>query len=70
MGKILRKLCETKEVKIIEVLTMPSQIHMLVKISLKLITSGLMSFLRKSAVTVHEWHTNLKIEIWKLIILF
>ncbi|MGX6980054.1 IS200/IS605 family transposase [Vagococcus elongatus] len=60
-GKILRKLCEMKEVEIIEAHAMPDHIHMLVRIPPKLSVSGFMGFLKgRSAVLIHEQHGNLK----------
>ncbi len=46
IGKILRKLCEMKEVEIIEAHAMPDHIHMLVRIPPKLSVSGFMFFLK------------------------
>ena len=61
IGKILRKLCEMKEVEIIEAHAMPDHIHMLVRIPPKLSVSSFMGFLKgRSAVNIHERHTNLK----------
>ena len=61
IGKILRKLCEMKEVEIIEVHAMPDHIRMLVRIPPKLSVSGFMGFLKgRSAVIIHERHANLK----------
>jgi len=61
IGKILRKLCEVKEVEIIEAHAMPNHIHMLVRIPPKLSVSGFMGFLKgRSAVIIHERHANLK----------
>jgi putative transposase len=61
IGKILRKLCEIKEVEIIEAHAMPDHIHMLVRIPPKLSVSGFMGFLKgRSAVIIHERHANLK----------
>ena len=61
IGKILRKLCEMKEVEIIEAHAMPDHIHMLVRIPPKLSVSGFMGFLKgRSAVIIHERHANLK----------
>ncbi|BBD25354.1 MULTISPECIES: IS200/IS605 family transposase [Enterococcus] len=61
IGKILRKLCEMKEVEIIEAHVMPDHIHMLVRIPPKLSVSGFMGFLKgRSAVIIHERHANLK----------
>jgi putative transposase len=61
IGKILRKLCEIKEVEIIEAHAMPDHIHMLVRIPPKLSVSGFMGFLKgRSAGIIHERHANLK----------
>lgn len=61
IGKILRKLCEMKEVEIIEAHAMPDHIHMLVRIPPKLSVSGFMGFLKgRNAVIIHERHANLK----------
>ncbi|NSP41850.1 IS200/IS605 family transposase, partial [Enterococcus faecalis] len=61
IGKILRKLCEMKEVEIVEAHAMPDHIHMLVRIPPKLSVSGFMGFLKgRSAVVIHERHANLK----------
>ena len=61
IGKILRKLCEMKDVEIIEAHAMPGHIHMLVKIPPKQSVSGFMGFLKgRSAVLIHEQHGNLK----------
>ena len=61
IGKILRKLCEMKEIEIIEAHAMPDHIHMLVRIPPKLSVSGFMGFLKgRSAVIIHERHANLK----------
>lgn len=59
IGKILRKLCEMKEVEIIEAHAMPDHIHMLVRIPPKLSVSGFMGYLKgRSAVIIHERHGN------------
>ncbi|WP_445451441.1 IS200/IS605 family transposase [Enterococcus faecalis] len=61
IGQILRKLCEMKEVEIIEAHAMPDHIHMLVRIPPKLSVSGFMGFLKgRSVVIIHERHANLK----------
>ncbi|GMC02820.1 IS200/IS605 family transposase [Enterococcus thailandicus] len=61
IGKILRKLCEMKEVEIIEAHAMPDYIHMLVRIPPKLSVSSFMGYLKgRSAVIIHERHGNLK----------
>ena len=45
IGQILRKLCEMKDVKIIEALAMPDHIHMLVRILPKISISSFMGYL-------------------------
>ena len=61
IGKILRKLCDMKNVEIIETHAMPDHIHMLVRIPPKESVSGFMGFLKgRSAVLIHEQHGNLK----------
>ncbi|MFT9411198.1 IS200/IS605 family transposase [Liquorilactobacillus hordei] len=60
IGRILRRLCELKEVEIIED-AMPDRIHMLVKIPPKMSVSRFMGYLKgRSAVIIHERHANLK----------
>lgn len=61
IGSILRKLCEIKDVEIIEAHAMPDHIHMLVRIPPKLSVSSFMGYLKgRSAVLIHERHANLK----------
>ena len=61
IGKILRKLCEYKEVEIIEAHAMKDHIHMLMAIPPKLAVSSFMSYLKgKSSLMIFERHTNLK----------
>ena len=61
IGKILRKLCDMKDVEIIEGHAMPDHIHMLVRIPPKMSVSGFVGFLKgKSAVLIHDQHANLK----------
>ena len=60
-GKLLRELCEWKEIKIIEAEVCPDHIHMLVEIPPKLSVSSFMGFLKgKSSLLIHERHGNLK----------
>jgi putative transposase len=55
IGRILRRLCELKEVEIIEAHAMPDHIHMLVKIPPKMSVSRFMGCLKgRSAVIIHE----------------
>ncbi|EUJ43479.1 IS200/IS605 family transposase, partial [Listeria riparia] len=61
IGAILRKLCEMKDVEIIEAHAMPDHIHMLVRIPPKTSVSSFMGFLKgHSAILIHERHANLK----------
>ncbi|MBC2306594.1 IS200/IS605 family transposase, partial [Listeria booriae] len=61
IGAILRKLCEMKDVEIIEAHAMPDHIHMLVRIPPKTSVSSFMGFLKgRSAILIHEHHANLK----------
>lgn len=60
IGQILRRLCENKDVEIIEAHAMPDHIHMLVRIPPKLSVSSFMGYLKgRSAVLIHERHANL-----------
>jgi putative transposase len=61
IGRILRRLCELKDVEIIEAHAMPDHIHMLVRIPPKMSVSRFMGYLKgRSAVIIHERHANLK----------
>ena len=61
IGKILRELCNWKEVNIIEAEVCPDHIHMLVEIPPKMSVSSFMGFLKgKSSIIIHERHANLK----------
>ncbi|CAJ1196917.1 IS200/IS605 family transposase ISAac3 [Companilactobacillus paralimentarius] len=61
IGKILRRLCEMKDVEIIEAHAMPDHIHMLVRIPPKYSVSYFMGYLKgRSAVIIHDRHANLK----------
>ena len=61
IGIIIRRLCEYKEVEIIEAHAMPNHIHMLVKIPPKISVSQVMGYLKgKSALMIFENHANLK----------
>lgn len=65
IGKILIKLCEMKEVEIIEAHAMPDHIHMLVRTPPKLSVSGFMGYLKgRSAVIIHERHGNGNRSFW------
>ena len=61
IGKILRELCERKDVRIIEANACPDHIHMLVSIPPKLSISNFMGFLKgKSSLMIFEQFSNLK----------
>ena len=61
IGKILRELCEWKQVNIIEAEVCHDHIHMLVEIPPKMSVSGFVGFLKgKSGLMIHERHGNLK----------
>ena len=61
IGVILHRLCEYKEVEIIEGHACIDHIHMLVKIPPKLSVSQFMGYLKgKSALMIFENHANLK----------
>ncbi len=61
IGAILRKLCEMKDVEILEAHAMPDHIHMLVKIPPKMSVSYFMGYLKgKSSLMIHDRHANLK----------
>ena len=61
IGQILRKLCEMKDVEIIEAHAMPEHIHTLVRIPTKIRISKFMDYLKgRSATLNHKKHANLK----------
>ena len=61
VGKILRKLCEAKGVKIIEAEACPDHIHMLVAIPPHLSVAQFMGYLKgKSSLMIFDRHANLK----------
>lgn len=61
IGKILRKLCERKNVEIIEATLCPDHIHMLVSIPPKYSVSDFVGYLKgKSSLEIFERHANLK----------
>ena len=60
-GKILRKLCEWKEMNIIEAKICPDHVHMLVEIPSKMSISSFMGYLKgKSAKMLYEQFSELK----------
>ena len=61
IGAILRKLCEQKNVNIIEAQACPDHIHMLVEIPPSVSVSQFMGFLKgKSSLMIFDRHANLK----------
>ena len=61
VGDILRKLCEWKDVKILEAECCPDHIHMLLEIPPKISVSSFMGYLKgKSSLMIFDKHANLK----------
>ena len=61
IGKILRQLCQQKEVEIIEAELCPDHIHMLISIPPQYSVSQIMGYLKgKSSLMIFDRHTNLK----------
>jgi len=61
IGKILRELCDWKQIKIVEAEVCPDHIHMLIEIPPKMSVSSFVGFLKgKSSLMIHERHGNLK----------
>ena len=61
IGKILRELCNWKNVEIIQAEVCPDHIHMLVQIPPKMSVSGFIGFLKgKSTLLIFERNANLK----------
>lgn len=61
IGKILRKLCEFKNVTIVEAEICPDHVHMLVEIPPKMSVSGFVGFLKgKSRLMVYQKWGNMK----------
>lgn len=61
IGKILRKLCEFKQVSIVEAEVCPDHIHMLVEIPPKMSVSGFVGYLKgKSSLIIYQRWGNLK----------
>ena len=61
IGVILRKLCEQKNVNIVEAQACPDHIHMLVEIPPSISVSQFMGFLKgKSSLMIFDRHANLK----------
>ncbi len=61
IGKILRELCNWKEVNIINAEVCPDHVHMLVEIPPKMSVSSFMGFLKgKSSIMIYEKWGNIK----------
>ena len=61
IGVILRKLCEQKEIEIIEAEACPDHIHMLLSIPPKISVSYAIGYLKgKSSLMIFDRHANLK----------
>jgi putative transposase len=60
IGAILRRLCEMKDVEIIEAHAMPDHIHMLVRNPPKMSVSYFMGYLKGKSLMIHDRHANLK----------
>ena len=61
IGEILRKLCEQKDVEIIEAEACPDHIHMLVSIPPYISIAQFMGYLKgKSSLMIFDRHANLK----------
>lgn len=61
IGTILRKLCEMKDVEIIEAELCPDHVHMLVSIPPNLAVASFVGYLKgKSALMIFDRHANLK----------
>ena len=61
IGQILRKLCEFKQVHIVEAEVCPDHIHMLVEIPPKMSVSGFVGYLKgKSSLIIYQRWGNLK----------
>jgi putative transposase len=66
IGKILRQLCEYKEVTIIEAKACPDHIHMLVEIPPKMSVASFMGYLKgKSTLRIFDKYANLKYKYGK-----
>ena len=61
IGKILRKLCEQKEIEIIEAELCPDHVHMLIAIPPKYSVAQIMGYLKgKSSLMIFDRHANMK----------
>jgi putative transposase len=61
IGKILRELCERKDIEIIEAQLCKDHVHMLIRIPPKYSVSEIMGYLKgKSSLMIFDRHANLK----------
>ena len=61
IGKILRELCERKDIEIVEATLCKDHVHMLIKIPPKYSVSQIMGYLKgKSSLMIFDRHANLK----------
>jgi putative transposase len=61
IGKILRELCDRKDIEIIEAELCPDHVHMLISIPPKYSVSDIMGYLKgKSSLMIFGRHANLK----------
>ena len=61
IGKMLRKLCEYKQIEILEAEACKDHIHMLISVPLKYSISQIMGYLKgKSSLMIFEKYANLK----------
>ena len=61
IGSILRKLCEWKQINILEAEVCPDHVHMLVEIPPKVSVSGFVGYLKgKSSLMIYEKYKSLQ----------
>ena len=61
IGKIIRMLCERKEIKIIEAELCPDHVHMLISIPPKMSVSGAIGYIKgKSTLLIFDRHADMK----------
>ena len=61
IGKILRMLCQRKEVEIIEAECCPDHVHMLISIPPKYSVAQIMGYIKgKSSLMIFDRHANMK----------
>ena len=65
IGEILRKLCEWKQVNIVEAEVCPDHVHMFLEIPPKVSVSGFMGYLKgKSSLMIYERYPALQYKYW------